>query len=373
MKKLKILQVTKFYYPYSGGIERVAKDIAEGLKDRIEIEVLACMPRGFGKSEIINNVMVTKASCLGIFYGMPLSLTFPLLLALKSRNVDILHFHLPFPLADSSYLLVGSRRPKVIVTYHSDLIKHNPFLRFYKPLLLSFLKRVDKILVTSPNLLEHSKSLTAFKNKCTVVPLSIDLKEFTLHNKLQKEFDLGIYPGERIVLFVGRLSYYKGLKYLIEAMKNVEAKLLIVGVGALREELLEIVKSLGIKDKVIFLGKISDDKLKYCYQICDLFVLPSVEHSEAFGIVQLEAMAYGKPIINTNLLTGVPYVSIDGETGITVPPKDSKALSEAINRILNSHSLALKFGENALKRVSEHFSREKMLDSIYAVYKDIMT
>jgi rhamnosyl/mannosyltransferase len=147
---------------------------------------------------------------------------------------------------------------------------------------------------------------------------------------------------------------------------------LIAGEGGLREELERKAKSLGVEHKIIFVGKVSDDELKYCYQICDLFVLPSVEPSEAFGIVQMEAMAYGKPVVNTNLPTGVPYVSVDGETGITVPPRDSKALADAINRILNDNELAAKFSKNALKRVKEKFSREKMLESIYSIYEDLM-
>ena len=155
-------------------------------------------------------------------------------------------------------------------------------------------------------------------------------------------------------------------------MQEIEAKLLIAGEGELREELEEKARSLKVNQKIIFLGKVSDEKLKYCYQICDLFVLPSVESSEAFGIVQMEAMAYGKPVVNTNLPTGVPYVSINGETGFTVPPRDSKALANAINRILNHKELATKFSKNALKRVKEKFSKEKMLESIYLIYKELM-
>ncbi len=199
---------------------------------------------------------------------------------------------------------------------------------------------------------------------------SVDLNEYG--HPVEKEFDLGVSLGERIVLFAGRLNYYKGLEYLIEAMQEIEAKLLIVGEGELREELEEKARSLKVNQKIIFLGKVSDEKLKYCYQICDLFVLPSVESSEAFGIVQMEAMAYGKPVVNTNLPTGVPYVSVDSETGITVPPRDSKALAKAINKILNDKRLAAKFSENALRRVREEFSREKMLGSIYLIYKELM-
>jgi rhamnosyl/mannosyltransferase len=369
MSQIKVLQVSKLYAPFVGGIEKVVQDIAEGLKEKVEMEVLVCQPRGQGGKEVVNGVPVTKASSLGIYWGMPVSFTFPFLLAQKSRRVDILHFHLPFPLAVVSFLLFGSKRPKVVVTYHSDIVRQKKLMWLYKPFLHRFLKRADRILVTSPNLLESSKHLDPYKDKCVVIPLWIDLKEFG--QLIEKEFELGISPDEKKILFVGRLSYYKGLDYLIEAMQEVDAKLLIAGEGELRGKLEQKVKSLGVDRKVIFLGKVSDEQLKYCYQICDLFVLPSVEPSEAFGLVQLEAMAYGKPVVNTALPTGVPFVSRHGETGLTVPPRDPKALAEAINKILNDKELAKKFSENARKRAQE-FSREKMLKRIYEIYCDLM-
>lgn len=369
MEKIKVLQICKLYYPWIGGIERTAQDIAEGLQGKIHMEVLACEPKGRGKSRWVNGIRVTYASSFGIYWSMPVSITFPFLLALKSRKVDVLHFHLPFPLGVLSYLLIGSRRPKVVVTYHNDIVRQKKLMRFYKPFLHCFLKRADKILVTSPNLLESSKYLKPYKDKCIVVPLGIDLSRFG-DNRCEK-VNLGISSNERVVLFVGRFTYYKGLEYLLEAMREVKAKLLIVGDGKLRQQLERKAESLGVDRKVVFLGRVSDEELKYCYQICDVFVLPSVEPSEAFGLVQLEAMAYGKPVVNTNLPTGVPFVSRHGETGLTVPPRDSRALAKAINKILSDKELAKKFSENARKRVQE-FSKEKMLQRVYEIYCELM-
>lgn len=368
MGKIKVLQICKLYYPWIGGVEKVVQDIAEGLQGKIHIEVLACEPKGRGKSLCVNGVRVTYASSFGIYWSMPVSITFPFLLAWKSKKFDILHFHLPFPLGDLSYLLMGSRQPKVLVTYYSDIVKQKKIMKFYKPFLHAFLKRANKILVPAPNLLESSKYLKPYKDKCVVVPLGIDLSKF---GHQSKKVDLGISPNEKIVLFVGRLTYYKGLEYLLEAMREVKAKLLIIGDGKLRQQLEKKAKSLKVEEKVVFLGRVSDEELKYCYQICDVFVLPSVEPTEAFGLVQLEAMAYGKPVVNTNLPTGVPFVSKHGETGLTVPPRDSKALAQAINKILNDKELAKKFSENARKRVQE-FSKEKMLQRIYEIYCELM-
>jgi len=368
--RIKILQVCKLYAPWIGGVEKTVQYIAEGLKDKVDIEVLACQPKGRGVKQVINGVKVTKAASFGIYWGMPVSLTFPFLLAWKSRKVDILHFHLPFPLGDLFYLLMGSKRKKVVVTYHSDIVRQKWLMKFYRAFLYRFLRRADKILVTSPNLLESSEHLGSYKDKCIVVPSSIDLNEFG--HPMEKKFDVGVPPSERTVLFVGRLSYYKGLEYLIEAMREVEAKLLIAGDGELREELEKKTNFLGLNRKVIFLGSISDEKLRYLYQICDVFVLPSIEKSEAFGLVQLEAMAYGKPVINTHLPTGVPFVSIDGETGITVKPKNSKALAHAINELLSNKELRKKFGEQARKRVEENFTVQKMNERILEVYRELV-
>jgi len=369
-KKIKVLQVNKLYAPFIGGVERVVQDIAEGLKDKVDMKVLACQPKGRTTVEMINGVEVTKASSLGIYWSMPVSLSFPYILAKMSRDVDIIHFHFPFPLGDFSYLLFGAKGKKVVVTYHCDIVRQKKVMMFYKPFLFKFLKIADRILVTSPNILQSSKYIAHFKDKCVVVPLSIPVEEYT---RIDQTFDVGISQGEKIVLFVGRLSYYKGVEYLIEAMQWIDAKLLIIGDGELRNVLQEKTLSLGLNKKVNFLGKVPDQILRYCYQICDVFVLPSIESSEAFGIVQMEAMAYGKPVVNTNLPTGVPFVSVHGETGLTVPPRDSIALANAVNKILEDEKLAKTFSQNAIRRVNEKFSRKRMLEQIYSIYNELMS
>jgi len=369
--KMKVLQVSKLYFPYIGGVEKVVKDIAEGMQHNVYMEVLSCMEKGKRKIQVINGIRVIKASSLGIIWGMPISFTFPFILAWKSRKFDIIHFHLPFPLGVLSYLFLGSKKKKIVVIYHSDIVRQRKLMIFYKPFLYAFLKRAYKILVLSPNLIRSSSYLKQWKNKCCVIPFSIDIDNFVHFYDIGNRF--GISPEEKIVLFVGRLAYYKGIEYLIKAMQDVEAKLLIVGEGKLREKLERLARFLNVDNKILFLGKLSDKMIKYCYQICDVFVLPSTESSEAFGIVQLEAMAYAKPVVNTNLPTGVTYVSIDGETGLTVPPKDSKALADAINKILTDERLASIFSQNARRRVKEKFSRKKMIESIYSIYQEALS
>jgi glycosyltransferase involved in cell wall biosynthesis len=369
--KASVLQVSKLYHPWIGGVEKVVQDIAEGLNAEVEMRVLTCQPVGRGEHTSINEVEVIRARSLGMCFGMPVSLSFPFLLARWLRRASIVHMHLPFPLGVLSYLVFRfvRRKARLVITYHSDIVRQRRFLRFYTPFLRALLGRADRILVTSPNLLKSSPFLEPFEKKCQVIPLSIDLKRFGVReyegDTLRKSDD------ERIVLFVGRLNYYKGLTYLIRAMQWVEGRLYIVGDGELRRELEDEAHSLGVEGRVEFVGALPDAELGRFYQACDVFVLPSVESSEAFGIVQLEAMAYGKPVVNTNLPTGVPFVSRHGDTGLTVEPRNPDELAEAINTILDDKKLAARFSQNAKTRVREEFDRPRMIERVRAVYDEL--
>ena len=244
---IKILQINKLYFPWIGGMETVVQNISEGLKNNFYffnkkqnnfyLEVLTCGTKRKTKIEIINKIKITKAGSLGIFLSMPISFLFPFILRKKIKKFNILHFHLPFPLGVMSYLFfcLKNKNQKIVVTWHSDILKQKIFLWFYKPFLIMFLKRTDKIIVTSTNYLKKSPFLKNFKNKCVVIPIALDVKKFqTLQ---EKRIDIKNPKNKKIILFVGRLSYYKGLNYLIKAMNNVNALLLIVGNGSLKQKL----------------------------------------------------------------------------------------------------------------------------------------
>lgn len=370
---MKILQVNKLYHPWIGGIEKIVQNIAEGLKDKADLKVLVCRPKGRGRRDVVNGVTVFRASSLGIFFSMPVSLSFPFLLGRLGKDADILHFHTPFPLGVISYLIV---RPggKLILWWHSDIVRQKKFMFIYRPLLQRFLKRADRIIVAAAEHIQNSPYLRNFRDKCEVVPFGIDVHRFELNDDIRTTVEeLRSRYGSKIVLFVGRLIYYKGVEYLIRAMKNINGKLLIVGEGPLESRLRSQVTELGIEDKVVFLGKLQDRDMAVYYHACDIFVLPSIARSEAFGIVQLEAMACGKPVVNTDLPTGVPGVSRSGETGITVPPADSTALSEAINKLLTDSNFRKTCGGNARRRVEERFSMSRMIDDVYKVYQKVLT
>lgn len=373
-EKIKILQINKLYYPWIGGVERVVKNIAEGLQHKVDMKVLVCRSSGRSAIEQINNVEVVRAGSLGIFFSMPVSLSFPFYLNELSDDRDILMFHLPFPLADIAYQFNRIRRKKILVWWHSDIVKQKTLFFVYRPFLISFLRKTNKIFVATSRHIDSSGILRSFQSRCEVIPFGIDLKKFSISvGIMEKVKAIRERYGPKIVLFVGRLIYYKGIEYLIKAMKNIDASLVVIGEGPLRESLLSLATGVGVEHKIHFLGGgVSDADMVAYYHACDVFVLPSIENSEAYGIVQMEAMACGKPVVNTNLPTGVPCVSIDNETGYTVPIRDPDALSRAINAILLNDETRRKFGANALKRVNTEFSMDCMMDKIFNACEEVV-
>lgn len=368
---MKVLQVNKLYYPFIGGVEKVVYDIADQLKDKVDMEILVCNTDNRNQVEFVNDVKVTRSRSLGIYFSMPVSPNFPLML--KRKKADIYHFHMPFPLGEFSYLL-SRPKGKVVATWHSDIVKQKTLLKFYKPFLMKFIERADVILTTSPQMIENSPFLQNVKEKCRVVPLGIDVKPYIeLNEETEKKMqEIKKQHGERLVFFLGRLVYYKGVQYLVEAMKNIKGKLLLAGAGQLEDELKETVKRLNIEDKVVFLGKLKDEELPAYYHACDVFVLPSVASSEAFGLVQLEAMACGKPVVSTNLPTGVPFVNQHRKTGIVVEPMNVEQLAEAVNELLDNEDLRIQYGTYAKNRVLNEFTKEKMAEKILNIYKELL-
>lgn len=366
-----ITQANKFYYPQIGGVESVVRAISEGMANRgHRVNVVASVPRGRGKLERHSGVTVRKAGSLGVMKSVPIAPGYPKQLRDAARTADIIHHHLPNPLGPVSDLIVPIENPRIVVTYHSDIIRQKLALKAYKPILKRFLTAADRIVVTSPKLRDNSKFLSPHTKKCDVVPLSVPIDEYGSYDGPQ--YDLPIEQDTGTVLFVGRLNYYKGVTYLLDAIADVDANLLVVGDGDRRPGLERQTTELGLEDSVTFLGHVDDELLHYCYSVADVFALPSVEASEAFGIVQLEAMAYEVPVVNTNLPTGVPWVSVDGQTGQTVPPGDSNALAAAIWSLLNNPKKRRQYGKNARQRVEERFSRAAMLDSMEAVYDSVL-
>ncbi|MCO6451602.1 MAG: glycosyltransferase [Caldilineales bacterium] len=365
-----ILHLYKDYYPVLGGIENHLRWLAEAQAARgHEVTVLVTNPHGRGAFiRMENGVEVIRASRLTTVASTPLSLDF--VRRLRRLHPDIVHLHFPYPLGEVGQWLF-SRGKATVMTYHSDVIRQKGILRFYNPLLRRILRRMDRIMPTSEPYIHSSPYLSSLADRCTVIPLGVNTKRFAKPHPQQVAAIRRRHPG-LILLFVGRLRYYKGLNYLIEAMPHIPATLLIVGAGPEAAQLGEQAYLTGVTDRVRFLGDIGDEFLPGYYQAADIFVLPSSERSEAFGIVLIEAMAAGKPVISTELGTGTSWVNRHGETGLVTSARDAPALAKAILELLDNPGARQQMGVRAQVRAFADFDLDMLVDRTLSVYEDVL-
>jgi glycosyltransferase involved in cell wall biosynthesis len=260
-----------------------------------------------------------------------------------------------------------------VLTYHSDIVRQKVALEFYKPYLRRVLQEVDLVIASSPNMVEHSPFLSEVSHKCRVVPFGIDVEKFASTPSVERRAaELREGHDRPIVLFVGRLIYYKGAEVLVRAMAKVDADLVMIGSGPLERSLRELAAEMKVADRTTFLGGQPLDELVAWYHAADVFCLPSIARSEAFGLVQLEAHAAGTPVVSTDLTTGVPFVNQHEETGLVVPPDDPRALAEALRALVGDESLRERYGARALERVRAAFTIDRMVDDTLCVYREAL-
>jgi glycosyltransferase involved in cell wall biosynthesis len=284
---------------------------------------------------------------------------------------DIINLHAPYPWGELSFLRA---RPDVagVVLSHSDIVRQARLLAAYRPFLERLLDRVDLIVASSPDMVEHSPFLAPRAAKCRVVPFGLPVERLvaTPDSERRAAELRAAHPGRRLVLFVGRLVYYKGVDVLVRAMIDVDADLVLIGQGPLEGELRALAAERGLAARMTFLGPQDDDELAAWYQAADVFCLPSVARSEAFGLVQIEAHAAGTPVVSTSLTTGVPYANPHGVTGLTVPPGDAAALGAALRRLLDDDELRARLGRQAQARALSSFTIPRMVEQMLAVYAE---
>ena len=370
---MKVLQVGKYYSPYIGGIETYLYDLCKELKNKVDLEVLVS---NTGRKTVVHEVdgiKVTRVGRIAKIASTDISLKY--LKQFSKRTPDIVHIHCPNPLAVICFLLSRNKKSKLVITYHNDIIRQKVLIKFYKPFLKKLLEKAERIFVHNDIYARSSTFLEPHLHKVVTAPPGIDVKRFGISPYIKnKMLEITQSYGNKIVLFIGRLVYYKGLEYLIESMKNVSAVLVIIGNGPLKNKLLKLSNRLSVLEKIHFLGYVDEQDKVAFLRSSSLLCLPSTMRSEAFGIVQLEGMICEKPIINTFVEgSGVASVSINNETGITVPPKDAAALSEAINYLLANPSKSKTFGKKGAKRVLEFYTKEKNSRQILKTYKEILS
>lgn len=371
---MRILHVAKFYPPAFGGMETVVASMAEGVGALgHEVVVLAHAEDGDARPRHpAPGVTVLRAPYRFALGTLAFSAAY-LRLYREWRNwADVVHVHAPFPIAD---LLIALWPPKapVIVTWHSDIVRQKLLKYAVAPAAHALCRRAAAIHCSAEFIRRDSRFLPRYRAKTTVIPFGRAVDAFTAAALDEEAKTLTrAARGGRFALAVGRLVYYKGFDVLIRAMTDLpELRLAIIGDGPLRADLEALIASLGLADRVMLLGGLPESDLAAHYAAADVFVLPSTHRSETFALVQVEAMAAGLPVINTSLPTGVPDVSLDGITGLTVPPGDGAALAHALRILWHDSALRARFGAAGRARALTVFSQSAAAEKFVKLYEAV--
>lgn len=396
MSKIKILHVGKYYSPFKGGIENFLKDLleCEALGKSCHSRVLAHHHDRNSPSvtESIGGISVRKVKLWWKLLYAPICPTFHSELANEIREFspDVLHIHMPNLSAFLCLFCKEARRLPWIIHWHSDVLgtEQDWRIKLLYPLYRVFEKKLlqtaSSIVCTSPNYLHSSKALKGFNHKCTVIPLGVRLDEReTQITPLATGLDES--SGEARIakdsdtqplklLCVGRLSYYKGHKYLLDAVARLNnVQLTIIGKGEMRNDIEARIARNSLTKRVTLKGEVNDDELSDQIRAADLICLASIERTEAFGLVTLEAARSKKPALVTNVVgSGMSWVVVDKSTGWVVPAKDTDALAQCIKNIQHDRSTVVTFGEAAYNRLTKHFQINAVGEEIAALYENTL-
>ncbi|MBI5623155.1 MAG: glycosyltransferase [Elusimicrobia bacterium] len=366
---MRILQVGKFPQEFSGGVERAVFTLSSELAKEHEVEVVTSSLDRSPKTERSGNLTCRRLPTWFRLFSTPFS---PSLVShLAASRCDVVQLSFQNPLAAAAYLLARPQG-KLVVWYHHDVIRQRVLGELISPVLSRVLRRADRIVATSPAYASSSRALEPFKDKTVVIPLGIDPAPLNAEAELSAGREIRRVCGSPLVLFVGRLVYYKGLSWLLEAMKGIDARLLVIGSGPLEAELKAQASHPGLAGKVLFRKVGHAEPLGRYFHACDVLALPSSERTEAFGLVLLEAMACGKPVVTTELGTGTSYVCQNGVTGLVAPAQDSSALRQAVRSILSDPGMARRMGEAGRKRMLEQFTLQGMARSFTGLYQGLL-
>lgn len=367
---MKILQLAKLCPPCEGGIDIYSYDLTEELyKLGVDVDIICFSnvtkkeSKGFTQFSTKINAKIHSALISWDLIKIFLKIR---------KNYDILHVHVPNPLLEILTFFFDKR---IVIHWHSDVVRQKMAYWLYKPLQKQMLKRADVIICTSSQYKATSKILKPFQDKIEIIPLGINPDRLTQLTSIDDNYLklLEKAKGKKIVLSIGRLVTYKGFEYLIEAALYLpdDTIIWIAGGGPLYKRLSKKIKQLKLENKVLLLGKVKN--IGEYLRRCDVFCLPSISRNEAFGLVLIEALFFGKPLVTTNVEgSGMSFVNLDGITGYIVPPKNPQRLAEAISKILNDQNLLKSFSENAKQRFQEFHIRVSA-QKIIELYRKLST
>lgn len=374
---MRVLQFGRFWNEQHGGIERHVSLLSQGLASRgVEVVNLVAAPNLSGNEETHGNYRLIRAPSFGEAYSMALSpaLVWKALKMHREKPFDIVHLHFPDPLSHLTSMMLP-RNARLVITWHSDIVRQKRLLALYKPFLSRIARQADALVAATQAHFDGSTQIPIDVpvERRHVIPYGLDYAPLELNARTTALRDQlrASASGRGLVFALGRHVYYKGFEVLIDALQHTKAFLILGGDGPLRQQLEAQATSLGVSDRILFTGHIAEEDLAAYFHACDVFCLPAVERSEAFGLVQLEAMACGKPVVCTQLHNGVNIVNIDGQTGFAVPVRDAVELGRRLAQLLADDALRHKLGSQALARADD-FSVRRMTDGHLKLYEDVL-
>ncbi|WP_224364811.1 glycosyltransferase [Hyalangium versicolor] len=385
---LRVLHLGKFYPPAAGGMEAHVQTLARAqaaLGARVEVLCInhAASP-GFShefrgrsptREEWDGQVRVIRVGRWASLLRMDVMPELPReLVSALARGVDVVHLHTPNPTLVLA-LDAAPWLPPVVITHHSDVIRQRVAGKLFRPFEWLLYARARRLIATSTAYVPGSPLLRHFREKVRELPLGVDLSPYLEPSAAARESEARWREsyGSPMWLMVGRLVYYKGLFTALEALTRVPGQLVVAGVGPLEQEGKARAKALGVEGRVTWAGYLPPDELVGAYRAATALWFPSNARSEAYGLSQIEAMASGLPVINTAIPhSGVPWVSLHGETGLTVPMDDAEALARAARRLVDEPGLAERLGQGARARAVGHFRHDVMAERSLALYAEAL-
>ena len=352
-------------------MEQVLAALCQSTRDRVDNEVLAFSGSAGTTREIVDGIPVTRLGSVSPARSTPIA---PAMMhELRKSTADVIVLHEPNPWGLLCCALVKPRQP-VAVYFHSEVVR--PALQyalFYHPMARAVYSRAARIIVASPPMAEHARALQPYRDRIAVIPYGLDPAAWAKTAAVARRVEeiRASSGGLPLVVFAGRFVRYKGCDVLLQALKEVPAAAVFAGDGPLKNELIAQAASLRLGSRVRFPGEVSPDELLALYHAADVFVLPSITHAEAFGFVQVEAMACGTPVVSTNVRSGVPWVNQHGVTGLVVEPGDVVALRRAVTSLLEDRPARERMGMAAQHRVAGEFTLAKMGQRAAALIEEL--
>jgi rhamnosyl/mannosyltransferase len=357
----------------TAGIVEVIANIVAEMPPGFESSILTCRFSGAGSRMVVDGIPVERTSTFGQVSSLPISPAFLWRFHVRSRDADVVAFHGPFPLVDIGVNFGFCRSRAVVIHWHAEIVGRSLLRPIFDPLLRGTIKRADRIIITDSAMIEGSPYLESARDKCRVVPYGIDTEYWSKLSVEDKTAIEGLRRrNPRSVVACGRLVPYKGFDILIRAMRSVDGHLTVIGTGPLEAKLAELVRDQGVEERVTLAGHLGRAEQRQVLNAGRVFVLPSTNKAEGFGLVQVEAMCCGLPVVNTNLPTTVPRVARDGLEGLTVEVGNDQALAGAINRLLEDPDLATKLGAAGQRRARSVYDRRVFAAGVAEVYRDAL-